>query len=64
MDAQHFYTQCLQCQATLNISKRDEMPMRPILEVDIFDLWGIDFMGHFAPLERIEYVLLNMDYVS
>ena len=46
-DAHRFYTECLQCQAALNISKQDEMPMRPILEVEIFDLWGIDFMGPF-----------------
>ena len=37
-DTHHFYVECLQCQAALNISKRDEMPMRPILEVEIFDL--------------------------
>ena len=37
-DAHHFYTECLQCQAAINISKLDEMPMRPILEVEIFDL--------------------------
>ena len=47
--AHHFYTECLQCQAASNISKQDEMPMRPILEVEIFDLWGIDFMGPFSP---------------
>ena len=39
-DAHRFYTECLQCQVAINISKRDEMPMRPILEVEIFDLWG------------------------
>ena len=38
-EAYHFYTECLQCQAALNISKRDEMPVRPILEVEIFDIW-------------------------
>ena len=48
-DAHRFYTECLQCQAALNISKQDEMPMRPILELEIFDLWGIDetkWYGH------------------
>ena len=37
-DAHFFYTNYLQCQETLNISKRDEMPMRPILKVEIFSL--------------------------
>ncbi|CAA7018321.1 unnamed protein product [Microthlaspi erraticum] len=31
------------------ITKRDEMPLNPILEVEIFDVWGIDFMGPFKP---------------
>ncbi|CAA7054552.1 unnamed protein product [Microthlaspi erraticum] len=25
------------------------MPLNPILEVEIFDVWGIDFMGPFKP---------------
>ena len=63
-DAHHFYTECLQCQASLNISKRGEMPMRPILEVKIFDLWGIDFMGPFLPSNGKAYILLALDYLS
>ena len=63
-DAHRFYTECLQCQAAINISKRDEMPMRPILEVEIFDLWGIDFMGPFPPFGGKECILVAVDYVS
>ena len=63
-DAHRFYTECLQCQAAINISKRDEMPMRLILEVEIFDLWGIDFMGPFPPFDGKEYILVVVDYVS
>ena len=63
-DTHHFYTECLQCQAAINISKRDEMPMRPILDVEIFDLWGIDFKGPFPPSDRKEYILVAVDYVS
>ena len=65
-DAHHFYMECLQCQAAINISKRDEMPMRPILEVEIFNLWGIDFMGPFPPStsDGKEYILVAVDYVS
>ena len=48
----------------INISKRDEMSMRPILEVEIFDLWGIDFMGPFPPSDGKEYILVAVDYVS
>ena len=63
-DAQHFYTECLQCQAALNISKQDEMPMRPILEVEIFDLWGKNFMRSFSPSDEKENILVAVDYVS
>ena len=60
-DAHRFYTECLQA---INISKRDEMPMPPILEVAIFDLWGIDFMGPFPPSNWKEYIIVVVDYVS
>ena len=63
-DAHRFYTECLQCQVAINISKRDEMPMQPILEVKIFDLWGIYFMGPFPPSDGKEYILVAVDYVS
>ena len=63
-DAHRFYTECLQCQATLNISKRDEISMQLILELQIFDLWGIDFMRPFPPSNGKEYSLLVVDYMS
>ena len=40
------------------------MSMRPILEVEIFDLWGIDFMGPFPPSDGKDYILAVVDYVS
>ena len=63
-DAHCFYMEGLQCQATLNIFKREEMSLKPILEVEIFDLWGIDFMGSFSPLNVKEYIVVAVDYVS
>ena len=40
------------------------MPLQTILEVEIFDLWGIDFMRQFPPSEGKEYILVAVDYVS
>ena len=40
------------------------MSMQPILEVEIFDLWEIYFMGHFPPSNGKEYILVAADYVS
>ena len=40
------------------------MPLHNMLEVDIFDVWGIDFMGPFPPSKGNIYVLVAVDYVS
>ncbi|XP_062086393.1 uncharacterized protein LOC133792500 [Humulus lupulus] len=40
------------------------MPLNVILEVELFDVWGIDFMGPFPPLYNNEYILLAVDCVS
>ena len=40
------------------------MPLQGILVVQIFDVWGIDFMGPFPPSFGNMYILLAMDYVS
>ena len=50
-DAIKYCKECLKCQSTFKISKRDEMPLQTIREVEIFYLWGIDFMGPFLPSE-------------
>nr|XP_009781814.1 PREDICTED: uncharacterized protein LOC104230648 [Nicotiana sylvestris] len=41
-----------------------EMPMNPIQEVEVFDVWGIDFMGPFASSYGNKYILVAMDYMS
>ena len=47
-----------------NISKRHEMPLHGILVVQLFDVWGIDFMGPFPSSFGNIYILLAVDYVS
>ncbi|CAA7052817.1 unnamed protein product [Microthlaspi erraticum] len=49
-DAHAFISRCDACQRMGNISKRNEMPQNFILEVEVFDVWGIDFMGPSQPL--------------
>ena len=44
--------------------KRNEMSLQGILVVQIFDVWGIDFMGPFPPSFGDIYILLTVDYVS
>ncbi|GKE38089.1 reverse transcriptase domain-containing protein, partial [Tanacetum coccineum] len=47
-----------------NISKPDEMPLNNIRVCEIFDIWGIDFMGPFPKSYKFEYILVAVDYVS
>ena len=50
---------CDQCQRMGN-----EMPLQGILVVQLFDVWGIDFMGPFPSSFGNLYILLVVDYVS
>lgn len=40
------------------------MPQQPIFKVEIFDVWGIDFMDPFSSPFGFTYILLAVDYVS
>ena len=63
-DAYAFVKSCDRCQRMGNISRRNELPLNNILEVDIFDIWGIDFMGPFPQSFGQLYILLAVDYMS
>ena len=39
------------------------MPQKGILEVEIFDVWEIDFMGPFPSSFGNNYILVAVDYV-
>lgn len=55
---------CAQCQKKCNITRRNEMPMTPIMPVEVFDIWGMDFMGPLPSSKGNQYILLAVDYVS
>ena len=40
------------------------MPQKGILEVEVFDVWGIDFMGPFPSSFGNKYILVVVDYIS
>ena len=61
----HFFvSRCDRYQRIGNISRRHEMPFNNIIEVELFDVWGIDFMGPFIPFYNNLYILMAVDYVS
>ncbi|GKE45251.1 reverse transcriptase domain-containing protein [Tanacetum coccineum] len=47
-----------------NILQRDEMPQNSIQVCEIFDLWGINFMGPFPSSRGNKYILVAVDYLS
>ena len=40
------------------------MPQSGILEVQLFNAWGIDFMGHSPSSHNNLYILVAVDYIS
>ncbi|GJV56327.1 reverse transcriptase domain-containing protein [Tanacetum coccineum] len=63
-DAYEFVKTCDACQRQGKISQRDEMPQNAIQVCEIFDLWGIDFMGPFPSSKGNKYILVAVDYLS
>ncbi len=63
-DAYAFCKACDRCQRVGKISRKNEMPQTPLIFCEIFDVWGIDFMGPFPSSSGYTYILLAVDYVS
>ncbi|GJT22186.1 reverse transcriptase domain-containing protein [Tanacetum coccineum] len=63
-DAYEFVKTCDACQRQGKISQRDEMPQNAIQVCEIFDVWGIDFMGPFPSSRGNKYILVAVDYLS
>ncbi|CAM8959440.1 unnamed protein product [Rhodiola kirilowii] len=63
-DSYEHCRKCDRCQRVGNISARNEMPQVPILVHDVFDIWGIDFIGPFPISCGFAYILVAVDYVS
>ncbi|GJX38094.1 reverse transcriptase domain-containing protein [Tanacetum coccineum] len=63
-DAHDLVKSCDSCQRQGKISQRDEMPQNAIQVCEIFDVWGIDFMGPFPSSRGNKYILVAVDYLS
>ncbi|GJU27520.1 reverse transcriptase domain-containing protein [Tanacetum coccineum] len=63
-DAYSMIKSCDACQRQGKISHRDEMPQNAIQVGEIFDIWGIDFMGHFPSSRGKKYILVAVNYLS
>jgi hypothetical protein len=40
------------------------MPLTTNLQIELFDVWGIDNMGPFPKSGKFDYILVAVDYVS
>nr|GFA45305.1 reverse transcriptase domain-containing protein [Tanacetum cinerariifolium] len=63
-DAHELVKHCDSCQPQGKISQRDEMPQNAIQICEIFDVWGINFMGPFPSSRGNKYILVAVDYLS
>nr|GEW84057.1 reverse transcriptase domain-containing protein [Tanacetum cinerariifolium] len=63
-DAFELVKHCDSCQRQGKISQKDEMPQNSIQVCEIFDVWGIDFMGPFPSSKGNKYILVAVDYLS
>ena len=63
-DAHQFVSTCDKCQRMGSISKQDKPPLQTILEVELFDIREMDFMGPFPSSISNIYILLDVDYFS
>nr|GEY81526.1 reverse transcriptase domain-containing protein [Tanacetum cinerariifolium] len=62
-DAYELVKNCDSCQRQGKISQKDEMPQNAIQVCEIFDVWGIDFMGPFLNSKGNKYILVAIDYL-
>ncbi|GJV14393.1 reverse transcriptase domain-containing protein [Tanacetum coccineum] len=63
-DAHNMVKSCDSCQRQGKISQKDKMPQNAIQVCEIFDVWGINFMGPFPSSRGNKYILIVVDYLS
>ena len=56
-DTKDFIRRCGACPRHWNINLRDAMPLTNNFRIELFDVWGIDYMGPFPKLKNCEYIL-------
>nr|GEU91672.1 reverse transcriptase domain-containing protein [Tanacetum cinerariifolium] len=63
-DAHNLVKSCDTCQRQGKISQMKGLPQNVIQVCEIFDVWGIDFMGPFPSSRGNGYILVAVDYLS
>ncbi|GKF80114.1 reverse transcriptase domain-containing protein, partial [Tanacetum coccineum] len=63
-DAKDYVMKYDACQKSGNISSQNKMPQNNIQICEVFDVWGLDFMGPFPDSRGNKYILVAVDYMS
>ena len=58
------YSVVMHIRGVATFQKKNKMLQSRILKVEIFDVWGIDFMGPFLISNKNKYILICVDYMS
>ncbi|GJY91729.1 reverse transcriptase domain-containing protein [Tanacetum coccineum] len=64
VDAKEYVIKYDACQKSRNISSQNEMPQNNIQVYEVFNIWGLDFMGPFSDSRGNKYILIAVDYAS
>jgi len=59
-DTREFIRRGGPCQRHGNGNSRDAMQLIKNLQIELFDVWGIDYMGPFPPSTKYEYIPVLM----
>jgi hypothetical protein len=65
--AKEYDISCDICQRVGNPSRRDELPPRPVREIQAFEKWVVEFIGLINPLDKnskARYIITTIDYLT
>ena len=66
-DAMDYCRKCDVCQRMGQPTEKDRMPFQPVLPLEPFQKWGLDFVGPFKPTALRtgnRYIIVATDYCT